>query len=179
MSIDSIKATIENKLSILNGERIRRFKRAALLICVDFGDDVESIVETGAERGITRITPRFAIHAHTSWRLLKDGEIVLCYSDLFSRGVADFKVIAEDQENKLSDAEFITISNEVNKALNSESIRVSKIEANEIGDLRVFMDSDYCLELFIDSRGDTESWRFFRMDDNSPHFVVFDESSNE
>ena len=44
MSINiSIKEQIENELSALVGERIRRFIRAALMVGIDFGEDIVEI----------------------------------------------------------------------------------------------------------------------------------------
>ena len=171
---DNIKKLIENELSILIGIRIRNFSRAALALCVDFGDDVEYKYVTGPKAEEAYMASEFTIHVHSSWRLLKDDDICLSQDALFNH-MNGFKW-CDKWEGETETELFSEISGELNEIFNNNAVRVVKIEATKFGDLKVYMEKDYCLELFVDSIGDTESWRFLRKEDNkSKHFVVFDE----
>jgi len=170
MSINSIKEYIEHSLSVLIGEKIRQFRRAALMLCVDFGENTEY---KNCDNQI-EIKICFSLHVHSSWRLLKDGEICIGQSDLFNRDIGGFKVYEYD-DKLIANVEFANISKELNEIFETETIRVIKVEANELGDLKIYMENDYCLEIFVDAFEDAESWRFFRMDNDSKHIVIFSE----
>jgi hypothetical protein len=143
------------------------------MLGVDFGDDVEYKEIVGANRGEISIVSRFAIHIHSSWRLLKNGSICLGQSDFFNRIVGEFKRYEDDKS--MQNFTFPRVSKKLNKLFKNKVIKVIKIEANKFGDLKIYMENDYCLEVFVDATGCNESWRFFRSDDDSEHFIVFDQ----
>lgn len=174
MSNNRNKELIENKLKVLIGERVRQFRRAALMFGIGFGEDVEYKHIAGPKRGSISFLPKFALHIHSSWRLLKNNNICLGQSDLFNHMDGNFKLYIDDDES-INDVAFTKVSGELNELLELETIRVTKVEANDLGDLKVYMEKGYCLELFVDSSENNESWRFFRNDDDSGHFVVFEE----
>ena len=172
MLINSIKETIENNLSILVGERVRRLRRAALMLGIDFGEDVEFKSPTGPEQSKISIVPKYALHIHSSWRLLKDNDICLGHSDLFSR-MSGFKY-QENSEEAIDSIEFFRVSEDLTKEFEAKAIKVTRIEASELGDLIIYMEQEYSLEIFVDAEGDTESWRFLKRTEKENHFVVFD-----
>jgi len=174
MSNNRVKELIEDKMKVLIGERVRQFRRAALMFGVDFGEDVEYKHMAGPRRGKVSIFPKFALHIHSSWRLLKEGKIYLGQNDLFNHMDGNFKLYIDDEESN-HDVEFVRITEKLNELFELESVVVTRIEANELGDLRVYMEKDYRLELFVDSNENNESWRFFRNDDDSEYLVVFEE----
>ena len=47
-------------------------------------------------------------------------------------------------------------------------------EANELGDIKIDMEQGFCLEIFVDAEGDTESWRFFEINTKESHFIIFE-----
>ena len=171
----NIKALIEAELSVLVGEQVRQLRRAALMLGVDFGDDAEYEFMAGSQKGEVITRPKFSLHIHSSWRLLKEDAICLGQSAFFNR-MSGFKH-HDDSEEATESSEFTAVSREINEMLKADMVRVTKIEATELGDLKVYMGDDYCLELFVDDIEGTESWRFFRNDDDSEHFVVFNEDS--
>ena len=158
----SVKGQIEITLSILVGHKFNYIGRAANMLDVGFGDDVEYISSVNPEK---RMVSRFALHVHSSWRILKDGAICLGQSDFFNH-MSGFKTCEENND---------AIYDELNKTLKETMIKVTRIEATEIGDLKIHMEEDYCLELFVDVCGNRESWRFFEMNNENAHFVIFDE----
>ena len=174
MSKNNIKKQIENELSVLIGERIRQIRRVVLMIGIDFGDDVEYKHLVGAKRGEISIIPKFSLHIHSSWRLLKDGNICLGQSDLFNRIDGEFKLYKNDSES-MYNIVYNNTSRKLNELFDAKSMKVINVEANELGDLKIYIENDYCLELFVDSIGNNESWRFFRNDEDFEHFVVFGE----
>ena len=187
MLINNTKKQIENRLSVLMGKRILQLRRAALMLGVDFGYDLKqenghdfSIItvnenhfhgkEGVTEKRVIQTMPIYSLHIHSAWRLLKNGAVYLGHSDFFARGVGSFKKYPDDET--ADDVEFTRLSEDLNKVFKVDTMRVIMVEASETGDLKVHMENDYCLELFIDSSGDNESWRFFKTDDDFPHFVV-------
>ena len=110
--------------------------------------------------------------------LFRSGEIFLGQSDLFNC-MAGFKTVEEKNEIlNIEKSEFCTATNGLNEMLAKEIVRVTKIDANELGDLTVHMEEGYRLEIFVDACGNKESWRFFDMNNESAHFVVFDEEDD-
>ena len=164
----SIKHQIEGELSVLLGERIIGFRRAALMVGVDFGGNEENGRMASGGRDACK-TRRYALHVHSPWRLLKESDV--CLSQYaFCHQMNGFRRYEENDEDA-----FARLSSEINRGFKSEAVRVKKVEANELGDLKIYMENEYCLEIFVDSIGNTESWRFFDGDRESGHFVVFDE----
>ena len=164
MSTNKTKEIIEGKLSALEGKQIRQLRRAALMLGVDFGYDVKCEHE---------IEYLYSVHIHSSWRLLKDSQIIFGQSALFSK-MSGFRWCDDNNDETIDTFSFTSISEELNETFDANSIRVINIEANDLGDLKILMENGFCLEIFVDSIGDTESWRFFKNDDDSEHFVVFD-----
>jgi hypothetical protein len=144
------------------------------MLGVGFGDDVEYRHIVGPERGKNSIVPRYSIHVHSSWRLLKEKCIVLGQSDLFNRMVGELKLYRDDVETEIKVGKFDDTSRELNELLKTKNIIVTKIEANDLGDVKIFLEDDYCLEIFIDAAGVEESWRFFETGEDGKHFIVFD-----
>jgi len=172
MSNENIKELIENELSALVGKRIRQFRRAALMLGVDIGEDVEFKYTVGAKRGEVTTRSKYVLHIHAPWRLFKDCDICLSQSAMFTN-MNGFRW-CEDNEETIDSFPFARISRDINELFEIETINITKIEANEQGDLKLYMENDYCLEIFVDSIGDTESWRFFEtIGDRS--LVIFDD----
>ena len=172
MSTNSIKELIESELSILVGKQVRQFWRAALMLGVDVGKDVEYTYKTGPQQGEVTTRSKYALHVHSAWRLFKDGDICLSQSAMFTN-MNGFRW-CDDTQEVMESLPFTEISERLNEVFETETICTLKIEANEQGDLMVHMDNGYCLEVFADSIGDTESWRFFEVN-SEKHFVVFEE----
>jgi len=178
MLTDSIKSQIEKELSVLVGTRIRQIRRAALMIGISFGDDIEHTYATGPRQGEVELLPKYVMHIHSSWRLIKNDDICLAQSEMFNRIIDGcFKIYKYEDEVAIDSVPFIEISKELNKAFETKVIRVTKVEANELGDLRIHMEEGYYLELFVDSVGNIESWRFFS-NESETHFVIFDEAED-
>ena len=171
MSKNNIKKKIEDEMQVLIGERIRQIRRVALMLGIDFGNDVEYKHIVGSKRGEISIVPKFSLHIHSSWRLLKHGDICLGQSDLFNRIEGEFKLYKNNEESRYN-VVYTEISKRLNEGFDNEPIRVIKAEANELGDLKLYMEDGYCVELFVDSIESNESWRFFRNDKDLEHFVV-------
>jgi len=167
------KEQIEKKLSVLIGERIRQFRRAALMLGVDIGEDVDYVYASGLQKGKKVLKPMFSLHIQASWRLLKGSGICLAQSAMFS-SMNGFRWV-EDSEIAEVDSPFKQISSELNETFQASSITVTRVDVSDYGDLKLYMGNEYCLEVFVDSVGATESWRFFEVNSDE-HLVVFDDS---
>ena len=164
----SIKQQIEDRLSILIGERLNYLGRAANMLDIGFGDDVEHITLRGEKHEVSR----FVMHVQTSWRLIKGQEIVLGSYDFYTP--RNDLTIDEFYDTEFGNSLFDETSKKMNDSIVDNPIQITGIEANDMGDAVIFMNNEHRLEIFVNASGDVESWRFFRMDDHSEHFVVFD-----
>jgi hypothetical protein len=173
MYSNNMKKQIENRMSVLIGKRARMVRRAALMLGVDFGEDIEYEHIVGINRGKINKTPEYSLHVHTAWRLLKNGIICLSQCSFFD-SANGFRWLKEQNETTDS-SPFSRLSNEFNERLTTEAVIVTGIEATELGDLKINMGNKYCLEIFVDSIENIESWRFFRNDHDSQHLVVHDQ----
>ena len=138
------------------------------MLDIGFGEDVEYINYDGQ----IHIVARFVLHTQTSWCLVKDNSIILGNGD-FYLPKDNFEIIENFNGNKFGNSRFDVKSQEINEYIKNTQIIINNINANGLGDVTIFMENDYRLEVFVDVAGREESWRFFRMDDNSKHFVVF------
>jgi len=173
VSINSIKEQIEAGLSVLIGQPIRYLRRADLMLGIDFGDNVPCKQKTEPKKGEVIMKPKFAIHIHCSWRILNDDCIYLGHGDLFGRILGHFRI--HDDDADFDDVPFDPTSKDLNELFAAREVRVTLVEANDLGDFKIFLDDNYCLEVFVDATGNEESWRLLTMDDDSDHFIVFDE----
>jgi hypothetical protein len=163
-----VKSDITTELSELIGERLNYIGRAANMLDIGFGEDVEYTTIKGEKRTVSRLV----LHVQSSWRIIKEDVIVLAFNDFFvpKDGVS----YAVFEENSFGNSQFDEESEKLNEVIKSNLIKVTKICADELGDITIFMDNKYRLEVFVDVSGIEESWRFFEMDSEKSHFVVFE-----
>ena len=170
MSINVSDIIIEN-VSLLVGEKINYIDRAANMFDIGFGDDVEY---KNPNKDSTTVVAKFVLHICASWRLISNNKVVLAQKDFYEPkdGISYDKFVKEAFGN----SQFDYRAEELNNKLNDVPITVTTITANDLGDLTLHMSNDYRLEIFVDISGKEESWRFFRMDNDSKHFVVFNDA---
>ncbi len=78
-----------------------------------------------------------------------------------------------DEDNFQWDAEGNNKFDEQKNSFNDMDLLVQDIIINEIGDLKIVLSNDFCIEVFIDTNEDEECWRFFEVGNNEkPHFVI-------
>lgn len=169
MSINSIRETIYSTLSVLIGKKLNYIGRAAEMLDIGFGDDVEYMDLNGE----MRMVARFVMHIQTPWRLAKNSELILGSYDFY---VSKPGITTEEFESEMfGNSMFDSIADELNSQVRLKPITIEQIYSNDMGDVTLLFDDDTQFEVFINSSIEMEFWRFFKMDDNSEHFVVFDE----
>jgi len=130
------------------------------------------IVEIMDFYGKARYVERYAFHIQAPWRLLLDKRILIA-----SRDVYEPKTAEEWTEDFEWDIVGTTLFDELNEARVKElcnRIFLKEVLLDEYGGMRMVFDSGHTLEVFADSSNpDTELWRFFEMDSEDSHFVVY------
>ena len=153
----------------LKGQNLNYIGRAANMLDIGFGENVKYVSLNDNER----IVAYYVIHIQTSWRFIKDEKIILAFSDFYNpKDDISYEVF---QENQFGNSQFDSRSNEINELINSTEIKIVNIIANDFGDITIYFDNKFRLEVFVDVSGVEESWRLFKIGDDSEHFVVFDE----
>ena len=172
MSLGKVKKSIEDSVSVIIGEYFRYVSRAADMLTLGFGNDVEYVNPSGEKRNVAQ----FSIHIQTSWRIVKKGLFTLGSYDFYlpKEGIS-YEVFREDDNHGFGISEFDEISGRLNKSLESSPIKVVKVDANCFGDLHILMEDGTNLEVFVNSSRPVESWRFFEAGDDTSHLVVFEE----
>ena len=172
MSLNTTSNKIVAMLSPLIGKRLNYIGRAANMLDIGFGEDVEF---TGLLNKEKRIVSQFVLHVQSSWRIVKQEVIILAHKDFYN--AKDEFASEQFQNDLLGNSQFDIRSQLLNNLLQKEPLFISQIIAKDIGDITIHFNSDYRLEVFIDVSGTEESWRFFRMDDDSRHLVIFEDEN--
>ena len=170
MLVDNgISDEIITALLPLKGQKLNYISRAANMLDIGFGNSMKYISSSNNEH----VAACFAIHVQSSWRFVKDKKIVLAFNDFYiPKDNIAFDVFEEKQ---FGNSQFDIRSDKINNIIKNLQIKVINIIANNLGDITIFFENGFSLEIFVDVSGMKESWRFFRMDDDLEHFVVFDE----
>ena len=154
----------------LMNQKLNYLGRAASMLDMGFGDDVECISFINGDK---RIVSRFALHVQSSWRIIKQNSIVLAQKDFFEP--KDELSYEEFQKESFGNSQFDARSEIFNVSFRKEPLYISQIFANDFGDVTIHFGSNYHLEVFVDVSGNQESWRFFEPGSDLPHFIVFEE----
>lgn len=162
----NIKKEVETKLKDILGMPFNRTDRAANLVWFGFGKTIN--VEDFP--GEMRKAPQYSLNIQCCWRIVKDDKILVAYGDLYEPG----------SNWKGTDEEFFWDTNGMNlcddglEKLNRmhNRIFVQSIDADNLGGLKIYFSENYLLEIFADSSYDAEYWRFFNIEDDSPHLVI-------
>ena len=169
----SIKEKIIKKLGVIVGEEFRYVFRAGNMLTLGFGNDIDYERKNIAKE----IVARYALHIQTSWRMISGDRIILGVDDFYisQNGVT----YQEFEENcGYGKSMFDLNSARVNEYLSKMRINVLRIEGNDHGDLTIYFENGYLLEVFVSNSSYDESWRFFEIGKEQAHFIRFDECRN-
>jgi hypothetical protein len=167
----SMRNEIEEAASVLVQKPWSGTGRAADMQVFAFGD-----LRTDEDaRGGSAVTSEFALHVQCPWRISKDARIEVGSEDLFipSDPTEDDESFeptgsAENLRDRLLDGLLSDVP--------ESSRRVTGVEADEVGGLRVHMAGGYTLGLFpADSLMEgsrAEKWRLLQPSGPMPHLVV-------
>lgn len=185
----NIKSEIERALSVLIGQRVLGFTRAADMLTFQIGPEiVETIPSRFTKRNPERLAawfregrrrPKYAIHVQTAWNF-RDAEHIIVGSNDFYNPIV--KMTYEEESNwEWSDGKnlFDKASAELGSLFKNQIIVVEGIESDIYGGISLYLSNGFILQIFIHSTEKREFWRFFELSENPnndlPHFVVFEE----
>jgi hypothetical protein len=136
---------VRRAASWLIGMTLREPDRTLEMEMFEFGPDVE----IHPRRGGPKLVPRFGIHAQCPWRIVRDGQIAVAYSDYDSPDPADPNMAPW----AFRDTQMRTFHAAVTRT-------VAGVDVSDLGDLKVRLSDGSFIELYVDqSRGDQECYR--------------------
>ena len=167
MTGEDVKVEIEQAAGVLVGQPLLWFGRAADMAMIHFG-----VERTYVRNGKPRTVGDWALHIQCPWRIIRDGEILVGYSDMRVPPVGiDPEVFDPDESRTRRDD--LTDAFEVH---GRQAHLVTMISATTTADLRLELADGCRLEVlpdFASSEADAyEYWRLFQHGPDMPHFVV-------
>lgn len=163
-------------MSNLKGEKLHQISRGGSMASLGFGEISNAKVAYKTENGKLdlreTVTSKFAVHIDGFFRITHQGKIVLSKDDMF-RPNSQVQNNDFDDDDFEWDAEGNNKFDEQKNSLNDIDLLVKDIIINEIGDLKIVLSNDFCIEVFIDTNEDEECWRFFEVGNSEkPHIVI-------
>lgn len=157
-------------ISNLKGERLRQISRGGSMVGFGFGENLKAKVGNLNLR--ETIASKYAVHIDGFFRITHQGKIVLSKDDMF-RPNSQIPKDDFDEDNFEWDVSGNNKFDEQKKFFCDIDLLVQDIIINEIGDLKIVLSNDFCIEVFIDTNEDEECWRFFEVGNNEkPHIVI-------
>ena len=152
------------------GSKFNKIYRCIDMLCLCLGED---IVDKEGNR-----YSQYAFHIQTSWRFIKDNNILLGSRDIYlpqdeslDDGYYDYNEQSNPDIVTNTSSIFDAHSHEFYK--NFENAKVKNYSINAFGDLRIDFTNGIYFETFTPSNRKCEEWRFIGFEDEE-HFIVFD-----
>ncbi len=163
-------------ISNLKGERFRQISRGGSMAGLGFGENVKAKVAYKTKSGKLDlreiVASKYAVHIGGFFRITHQGKIVLSKDDMF-RPNSQMQKDDFDEDNFEWDVEGNNKFDEQKKFFCDIDLLVQDIIISEIGDLKIVLSNDFCIEVFIDTNEDEECWRFFEVGNiEKPHIVI-------
>jgi len=174
---------INNAISVLIGQPLRSVSRAGSMIMVNFGDFIEKKTSErmkASDRNSDRaIVGNLALHIECCARFTCGNEIIFAKSDIFLPGIH----LLDSLDLKWSGFEWDVLGSNYFDEMVSKHFGehmhgfvVKEVFISKFGDLRISFENNFVLELFADGSGGSENWRFFEVNSDNAHLVVFGDS---
>lgn len=163
-------------MSNLKGERFHLISRGGSMACFGFGENLSVKVAYKAKSdkldSRETVASKYAVHIGGFFRITHQGKIVLSKDDMF-RPNSQMQKEDLDEDDFEWDVEGNNKFDEQKKFLYDIDLLVQDIIINEVGDLKIVLSNDFCIEVFIDTNEDEECWRFFEVGNSEkPHIVI-------
>lgn len=172
--VDKIKET----LAILNGKKLGYFMRAGSMGDLGFGELIEKNTRAFDENKkiVTKtvLIPKYTLHIECGFRLVCGNEIIVARGDMYQPSNQmlanpDF-LYDEFNWDVKGNNRFDEITRKYFTDGNME-FNVKKIVVNKFGDLKIYFDNHFLLEVSSDISGNEECYRFFEQKSDY-HLVV-------
>ena len=111
----------------------------------------------------------WALHIQTSWKFVRDAEIVVAVGDLYLRPDGE----SYDWDDG-GDSNFDLQAYELNNTFSSASVVVQRVDCDDVGSFSLAFSDSFRFDVFpkiSDSIDDVEHWRLFQPDSDGYHFV--------
>lgn len=169
---------IKEKLSVLCNQKLEHFIRASSVADIGFGELIEKNIRAFDENKniITKTitVPKYSLHIDCNFRLVCGNEIIVARGDIFqpsNKIVADpdfiyeefnWDIIGNNRFDEIIKQYFID---------GNMVFTVKKIVVNKFGDLKIYFENNFLLEVSSDISGNEECYRFFEQKSEN-HLVV-------
>ncbi|MGM0713274.1 hypothetical protein [Brevibacillus parabrevis] len=160
----NMKSSIENKLHVLIGLPLENAGRSGNLTWFSFGQTKKII----SLRGIEKRVGEHTLNVQCTWRLTKEHEIIVAAKDIYIPS----KEWTGTEEEFEWDMQGMNRYDERIVEFKAMNILVEKIEADDLGGVKIYFSDRHLLEIFPDDSSEGEFWRFFVPGELSSHFVV-------
>ena len=140
--------------------------RASDMVWIGFGNTIK----IRDFRGIEVKKEEYALHIQCPWRIIKDNKIILANYDIYvPKNCNCVENFDWDVKGKnLFDEKIIKLKE---KIINSV---VRDVTYYEYGDVNIFMENDYQINVFVNGSNKEEYWRFIDNTENK-HIICFEE----
>ena len=170
---------IEEALSVLKGQPLRRISRAADTVCFQFGQMVEKRAAVRDEQGKWTVgcamAGEYALHVSCCFRLFCGGRVVAAKSDLYQISSEAMRQL-EDGEDIPEDFDYDMVGNNrldeiiATTLADVSGFQVEQIKVSRLGDLCIRYSNGFGMVVLTDISGGQQCWRFFRQ--GGEHLVV-------
>lgn len=152
------------------GAKFHSIHRVLNMLCLYLGNEV---IDDGGHK-----YAEYIFHIQTSWRFVKDQEILLASRDIFlpydealDDGHYDFEQSTQEEITPTSSIFDVAMHDFEKHFLNAT---VKSFDISPLGDLHIYFTNGVYFETFTPSMRKDEEWRFFLSDEKEEHYVVFD-----
>ena len=164
---EGVGAAIETALAAMLGEPLRYVGRAADLVWIGIGDDIEILRHGGG----TRVLAEHAMHLQCPWRFTLRGHPLVATWDLHRSIGSDEWA---DGELAQGEAAFDPAAVRLTADAADRDQRVEVIVGNDWGGVSVAFTGGLVLDVLPVTTAADECWRYFMPDADENHFVVFE-----
>jgi len=169
MSTDSTFSKTCAALSKLIHQKLRAFSRAADTFCIGFGEDTIYV----NLKGQSIVKPEYAIHIQCYWEITEDGKVILSQDD-FNKARAGVTV-QTFQSEQFGNSIYDEVAHNINANVKNNPVYVVTFEADITGGFQLMLSNNYVIKVYPDDPSEGESWRYFKINADDSHLVIFDD----
>ena len=158
------------------GSPFHGLRRAADMLCLDLGEEIERHFALPGPEGQVRTVPSYSIHLQTQWRFVRKGRIVLASRDIYEPFAPE--AVDEDWRYDLvgrpavESSRFDVLSPSLSRRLLGNTVAACQI--SRLGDLTLEFSNGIRFESFTPSSLREELWRLVDYQ-REEHLVTFEE----
>lgn len=157
----SMNATEKIGLKQLENLPINYIGRSANMLDIGFGEERLISTINGDKHSNS-----FNLHVQTGFRLFRKNRIIFSSQDMFIPSSGDYSTFEWDHPGgSVLDVQMNDF------IMTFPNLRVKCSVLTDWGDLKIYLEKDFCLEIIVLST-ESENWRLFDDNPNTPHIVM-------